>query len=83
MGVLSTFAPPASLPCTNPDVCLRRIITCCVCLTASSQTKCAEHRRPRRRIRVVLVPRLGGGLTNQLYELIATIAWAAATGAEV
>ena len=30
-----------------------------------------------------MVPKLGGGLTNQLYELIATIAWAAATGAEV
>ena len=37
----------------------------------------------RRRLRVILVPRLGGGLTNQFYELIATIAWAAATGAEV
>ncbi len=37
----------------------------------------------RRRLRVILVPKLGGGLTNQLYELIATIAWAAATGAEV
>ena len=32
---------------------------------------------------MILVPKLGGGLTNQLYELIATIAWAAATGAEV
>ena len=37
----------------------------------------------RRRIRVIMVPSLSYGLTNQLYELMTAIAWAAATGAEV
>jgi hypothetical protein len=42
-----------------------------------------KHQRLRRRIRVILVPHLSYGLTNQLYELLTSIAWAAATGAEV